>query len=151
MFGRVLVLRRIAAADVAAFQAQAQVDPTVARLQAFLAAASMRRDLPDLIEMRTGFHIISSFNGPMILIVPVMHPKMFVVRHRIEQSQNMLARTPVEAIRENRVGRPRAFRQFQFWIIQNDFAAILDSELGADLQWNLCFFLTAVHSPFLLL
>src|SRR5205807_9542121 len=36
--GGVLVLRRVAAADVAALEAEAEVDPGVAHLQAFLAA-----------------------------------------------------------------------------------------------------------------
>jgi hypothetical protein len=38
VFGRVLVLRRIAAADVAAVEASAQVHPAVAALQALFAA-----------------------------------------------------------------------------------------------------------------
>jgi hypothetical protein len=39
---RVLVLRRVAAADVATVQAPPQVDPAVAELEAFLAAVRRR-------------------------------------------------------------------------------------------------------------
>jgi hypothetical protein len=52
MLGGVLVLRRIAAADFAARQAQAQVHPFVADLQALFAAFGVRLDRLDLIEMR---------------------------------------------------------------------------------------------------
>jgi hypothetical protein len=45
VFGCVLVLGRIAAADVAADEALSQVDPGIARLQAFLAALAARLDV----------------------------------------------------------------------------------------------------------
>jgi hypothetical protein len=60
VLGRMLVLRRVAAANVAAFQAQSQMDPAIAHFQALLAPASVRSDRPDLIEMRAGCHVISS-------------------------------------------------------------------------------------------
>jgi hypothetical protein len=51
MFGGVLVLRRIAAADVAARKTQPEVNPRIAHFQAFLAAFLIRvRDL-DLVGM----------------------------------------------------------------------------------------------------
>src|SRR5437763_11980824 len=49
VLGRVLVLGRVAAADMPACHAQAQVHPDIAHLQAFLAATRMRFDVPDLI------------------------------------------------------------------------------------------------------
>ena len=57
MFGCVLVLRGIAAANVTAFQAQAQMDPVVAHFEAFFATVGgVWSDLADLIEMRADFH-----------------------------------------------------------------------------------------------
>src|SRR5450631_3139046 len=52
---RVLVLRGVAAADMAAGQTQAQMDPAVARLQAVLAALRARRDLANLAQVRIRF------------------------------------------------------------------------------------------------
>ena len=49
---RVFVLRRVAAADVAATQAQAQMHPRVPRLETILSPVRARRDGPHLIEMR---------------------------------------------------------------------------------------------------
>jgi hypothetical protein len=49
---------------VTALQAKAQVDPRVARFQAFLAAAGMRRDRLNLIEMCTSFHTVSFPGSP---------------------------------------------------------------------------------------
>jgi hypothetical protein len=60
VLGRVFVLRRVAAAHMAAFQAQTQMDPGVTHLQAFLAATRVRSDRTDLIEMRTTCHGLSS-------------------------------------------------------------------------------------------
>src|SRR5258708_2148205 len=51
VLGGVLVLRLVAAADVAAGAAQAQVHPGVAHLQAFLAAVRVRLVGPDLVEV----------------------------------------------------------------------------------------------------
>jgi hypothetical protein len=51
MAGRVLILGRVATANVAAAQAQAKMHPAVAHLQAFFTPASMRFYLMDLIEM----------------------------------------------------------------------------------------------------
>src|SRR4051812_14312282 len=47
------VLRRVAAAHVAAGQAEPEMDPGVAHLQALLAAAGVRFDVVDLIQMGT--------------------------------------------------------------------------------------------------
>jgi hypothetical protein len=44
---RVLVLRRIATPDVSAAEAQPEVNPLVAELEAILAAGRVRRDIPD--------------------------------------------------------------------------------------------------------
>src|ERR1700740_2118948 len=51
MFRGVLVFGRVAAADVATAQTQPQVHPTVAHLQALLAAMGLRLYALDLIEM----------------------------------------------------------------------------------------------------
>src|SRR2546423_4875186 len=48
---RMFVLRRVAAADVAATAAQAQVHPTVARLQTILAPVGARLHLAQLVEV----------------------------------------------------------------------------------------------------
>src|SRR3982751_4124822 len=50
---RMAVLRRVAAAHVAAGQAEPEMDPGVAHLQALLAAAGVRFDVVDLIQMGT--------------------------------------------------------------------------------------------------
>jgi hypothetical protein len=54
MFGRVLVLRRVAATDMPADQAQPQVNPRVVHLQTLFAAVCMRLHVLNLIEMSTG-------------------------------------------------------------------------------------------------
>ena len=60
MFRSVLVLRRIAAADVATFAAQSQVHPTVAHLQAFFAALCMRMNILNVADVRAdGAHASS--------------------------------------------------------------------------------------------
>jgi len=60
MFGRVLVLRGIAAAHVPAGHAQAQMHPTITELQAFLAASGVRADVTNRIEMGTlNDHVVS--------------------------------------------------------------------------------------------
>jgi len=56
VFGGVFVLRRIAATDVAAGKAQAQVDPGVAHLQTFFASLGMGLYVVDLVEVRTARH-----------------------------------------------------------------------------------------------
>jgi hypothetical protein len=49
MLGRVPVLGLIAAAHVAAGQAESKVDPGVSRLQALLASLGVRSDVSDLV------------------------------------------------------------------------------------------------------
>ena len=56
VFGRVFVLRRIAAADMAACHAQAQMHPDVSHLETFFATACMRFDTLDLVDMRARVH-----------------------------------------------------------------------------------------------
>ena len=51
MLRRVLVLRRIAASDVTAGEAESKMDPGITCLQALLAPLAARYDLPDLVEM----------------------------------------------------------------------------------------------------
>ena len=53
MFGSVRVFRRVAAANMPANKAFAQVYPRVTNFQAILASISTGCDIPDLIEMRT--------------------------------------------------------------------------------------------------
>ncbi len=67
VFRRVLVGGRVAAADVPAFQAEAQVDPGRADLQAVLAAVGARRDVADLVEVFTGRHGASLPNSGTIV------------------------------------------------------------------------------------
>jgi hypothetical protein len=61
VFGRMFVFGRITAADMSAFQAQTQMDPAVAHLKAFLAAASVRLHVLDLIEVRARLHLFTPF------------------------------------------------------------------------------------------
>jgi hypothetical protein len=56
VFRGVLVLRRIAAADMAAFHAQSQVNPGVAGFQAFFAAASVRLHILDVAGVGAFLH-----------------------------------------------------------------------------------------------
>jgi hypothetical protein len=51
MFGGVLVFRRIAAADVSALHAKAEVDPGIAHLQALFATLRFRVHVMDVIEV----------------------------------------------------------------------------------------------------
>ena len=51
MFGRMLVLRGIAAADVAAFQAETQVYPCVSEFDAIFTDMFVRADQLDMVEM----------------------------------------------------------------------------------------------------
>ena len=52
MFRGVLVLGGVAAAHVAAFAAETQVNPAVAHLQAFFAALGMRMNIPNVAAVR---------------------------------------------------------------------------------------------------
>src|SRR5271154_6189100 len=54
VLGGMLVLGRVAAADVAADEALPQVDPGIAHLEAFLAAFAARFDLANFFYVRTG-------------------------------------------------------------------------------------------------
>jgi hypothetical protein len=56
MLGRVLVLRRIAAADVSTGHAQSQVDPIVAHLEALFATLGMRLHISNLAGVFAVFH-----------------------------------------------------------------------------------------------
>jgi hypothetical protein len=55
MFCGVLVFRGVATADVATAQTQAQMNPSVAHLEAFFAALGLWFDALDLVEVRTRF------------------------------------------------------------------------------------------------
>jgi hypothetical protein len=55
MFGGVFVLRRVAAADVAALEAHAKVHPGIVHFETFLAAFAAGRDLLDFFLMGAGF------------------------------------------------------------------------------------------------
>jgi hypothetical protein len=57
MRGGVLVLRAVAAPDVAARKAHAQLHPALAHPQALLAAFAVRRHVHNPIAMRTGRHL----------------------------------------------------------------------------------------------
>ena len=63
VFSRVLVLGRVAAAHVSAFQAQPQMDPPIAQLDAFRANVNIGVSNLDLIEMSTSFrHLFPPIN-----------------------------------------------------------------------------------------
>ena len=81
------------------------------------------------------------------LIVSAMFTKMFVVRDRIEQTQNVLARFGIELIRKDRISGSDVCRQLQFRIIHDDFAVVPDSKRGADLQRNPDCLLIDFHCP----
>ena len=61
MFCRVLVFRRIAAADMATLPTEPQVNPTIAHLQAFLAALGVGMHFLNVAGVRTGGAHASSF------------------------------------------------------------------------------------------
>src|ERR1700722_5974016 len=57
MFRVVLILRRVATTHMSALQAQSQVHPGVAHLQALFASVGCERlHVPNLIQMCTSFH-----------------------------------------------------------------------------------------------
>ena len=56
VLGRVLVLARVAAADVAALQTDAEMHPAIAGLQAIFAAVRAGGDVVNRVEMRAGCH-----------------------------------------------------------------------------------------------
>src|SRR5262249_9346627 len=56
VLGGVLVLRRIAAADVAAGEAEPEVDPAVPHLEALLATVGVRGDVADLVQVVADGH-----------------------------------------------------------------------------------------------
>ena len=65
MFGGMLVLGRVAAADVTAFETAPEVDPSVTHLQTFLAAVGFRRRVVGRFEMLAGgCHFFASVNAP---------------------------------------------------------------------------------------
>jgi hypothetical protein len=63
VFGRVLILRRIAAADVTARQTQAEMNPCISGLAALFANMGFRVCKPDLFQMR-------AFGPHMVPIMP---------------------------------------------------------------------------------
>ena len=63
MFRGVFVLGGVAAAHVAAFAAEPQVNPAVAHLQAFFAALGMRMNIPNVAEVRADAAHTSSFSA----------------------------------------------------------------------------------------
>jgi hypothetical protein len=63
MFGGVLVLGGVAAAHVAAFSAETQVNPTVAHFQAFFAALGVRMNIPNVAQVRADGAHTSSFSA----------------------------------------------------------------------------------------
>jgi hypothetical protein len=60
MLGGVLVLGRIAAADMATGEAQTEVNPFVVHLKALFTAFRLGLDLLNFIDVRTGFSHDSS-------------------------------------------------------------------------------------------
>jgi hypothetical protein len=63
VFGGVLVLGGVAAADVAAFAAETKMDPSVTHFEAFFAALGVRANVLDVAQMRTALaHEASCFS-----------------------------------------------------------------------------------------
>jgi hypothetical protein len=67
VLGGVLVLGRIATADVPAFETQTQVDPGIPHLETFFAALATRSDLLDFFLMTTRFRHKLSFTDARIV------------------------------------------------------------------------------------
>jgi len=61
MLRGVLVLRGVTAADVAARETQAEMNPLVSGLETVFAAPSARRDLADLLQVGASGHGCCSF------------------------------------------------------------------------------------------
>ena len=57
MFGRVCILRGIAAPDVSADEAFAQMNPAIAHLEALLASLCARLNVLNLVQMSTVFRM----------------------------------------------------------------------------------------------
>jgi hypothetical protein len=53
MFGGMLVLGTVAAADVSTFKAETEVNPSVTHFETFLAAGTARLNLANLVKVRT--------------------------------------------------------------------------------------------------
>src|SRR5579883_1943934 len=62
VFGGMLVLRRIAATNMAAGQAKTKMNPRIAGCKAFLAPISARCDRLNLVAVVTGWHEMSFRN-----------------------------------------------------------------------------------------
>src|ERR1700675_5005323 len=76
-----------------------------------------------------------------------MYTQMLVIRDRVEQAQNVLARLGIELIRKDRISGSYVWRQLQFRIIHDNFAVVPDSKRGADLQRNPDCLLIDFHCP----
>jgi hypothetical protein len=63
-----------------------------------------------------------------------MLTEVLVVGDRIEQAQNMLARSFVEVIRKRSVGGSPVLGEFDLGIIDDNVARFLDAKLAADLH-----------------
>jgi hypothetical protein len=92
VLGGVLVLRAVAAADVAAGEAKAEVDPAVADLEAIFAAGGAGGDGANLGEVGAGFR----HGGLLAIVYARQGGKMSTVRRRREPSGELPpARVPV--------------------------------------------------------
>jgi hypothetical protein len=63
VFGRVLIGRRVTAADVTAGQAEPEVNPAASCIEAVLTTFSGRLDIVNLIQMRASFHLSSLYSS----------------------------------------------------------------------------------------
>src|ERR1700720_741237 len=70
------------------------------------------------------------------LVALAMFAKMPVVCNRVQETQNVLAGGPVEAIGEHCVCGSLVVRQLDLGIIDDDLSSVLDSQFAADLHWN---------------
>src|SRR5260221_11101297 len=108
VFGRVRVLRAVAAADVPAGQAQAQMYPGVAHFQAFLAASATRRYIMNRPEMGTGrcLLILLDVRYPVAPIWPL--PFIIPRRRPRRPDARVPSVSPRWPLRPNSVGWPAA-------------------------------------------
>ncbi len=93
MFGRVLVFRGIAAANMPANQTFAQVYPGIPNFQAILAAIRTGRDFPDLVKMRT---ILCHLFCPFFEKIVCQRVTLIIVRYGLTKNIIHLASCNLE-------------------------------------------------------
>jgi hypothetical protein len=138
MLRRVLILRRIAAANMAAFQAEAEMNPKVAAFQAFLATFRCAWfDVVYVVKMDTGIHLfilqlsIEDKRAPHLLassdtvsrFVSFCAPSLGTAQFQAAKDSHVDKDDIVIAVRIN--GRSRAYpiREMAYHHVVNDTVA----------------------------